>query len=171
VFISDGTIPLEKRKIQNCNMSKIIFTCLISLGFIFLSSCQKDYVKLNDEEINDYLSKNNLQAEKTSEGLYYIINEEGTGDRPTVSDRVTVHYSGYLTNGTIFDSSYDRGQRATFPLSGVIKGWQMGIPKIKEGGSCKLIIPSHLAYGANPPSGSIPKNAVLIFDIELFEVN
>ncbi len=144
------------------------FLTIIVFGCV---SCQKDYVKLNDDEIKDYISKNNLDAQRTTEGLYYIINEEGTGDRPTVSDDVTVHYSGYLTNGSIFDSSYDRGERASFPLRGVIQGWQIGIPKIKEGGSCKLIIPSHLAYGANSPSRSIPENAVLIFDIELFEVN
>lgn len=143
-------------------LTGIIFGCV---------GCQKDYVKLNDDEIKEYISKNNLDAQRTTEGLYYIINEEGNGDRPTVSDDVTVHYSGYLTNGSIFDSSYDRGERASFPLRAVIQGWQIGIPKIKEGGSCKLIIPSHLAYGANPPRGSIPKNAVLIFDIELFEVN
>ena len=143
-------------------LTGIIFGCV---------GCQKDYVKLNDDEIKEYISKNNLDAQRTTEGLYYIINEEGNGDRPTVSDDVTVHYSGYLINGSIFDSSYDRGERASFPLRAVIQGWQIGIPKIKEGGSCKLIIPSHLAYGANPPSGSIPKNAVLIFDIELFEVN
>ena len=144
------------------------FLTIIVFGCV---SCQKDYVKLNDDEIKDYISKNNLDAQRTTEGLYYIINEEGTGDRPTVSDDVTVHYSGYLTTGSIFDPSYDRGERVSFPLRGVIQGWQIGIPKIKEGGSCKLIIPSHLAYGANPPSRSIPENAVLIFDIELFEVN
>lgn len=144
------------------------FLAIVVFGFV---GCQKDYVKLNDEEIKEYISKNNLDAQRTTEGLYYIINDEGTGDRPTVSDDVTVHYSGCLTNGSIFNSSYDRGERASFPLRGVIQGWQIGIPKIKEGGSCKLIIPSHLAYGANPPSGSIPKNAVLIFDIELFKVN
>jgi len=143
-------------------LSLVIFGCL---------GCQKDYVKLNDDEIKEYISQNNLDANRTTEGLYYVINKEGTGDRPTLSDNVTVHYSGYLTNGSIFDSSYDRGERASFPLRGVIQGWQIGIPKIKEGGSCKLIIPSHLAYGANPPSSSIPENAVLIFDIELFEVN
>ena len=151
-------------------MRSIIF---IFITFILfgVSGCQKDYVKLNDDEIKEYISKNNIDAKRTTEGLYYVVNEEGFGDRPTVSDNVTVHYSGYLTNGSVFDSSYDRGERASFPLRGVIQGWQIGIPKIKEGGSCKLIIPSHLAYGANPPSGSIPRNAVLIFDIELFEVN
>jgi len=146
---------------------KLIVIALI-IGVV---GCKKDYVKLNDDEIRNYISSNNLVAEKTAEGLYYVINEEGSGERPQVSDEVTVHYSGYLTDGTIFDSSYDRGEKITFPLSGVIQGWQIGIPLIKEGGSCKLMIPSHLAYGANPPSRSIPKNAVLIFDIELFTVN
>ena len=146
-----------------------LFVGLITIGSA-LSGCNKDYVELNDTEIQDYLSENDLEAEKTDDGLYYIITEEGTGTRPVETDEVTVHYNGFLTNGNVFDSSYDRGERSTFSLQGVIEGWKLGIPLIKAGGSIKLLIPSHLAYGKNPPSSSIPKNAVLIFDIELFDV-
>jgi FKBP-type peptidyl-prolyl cis-trans isomerase FkpA len=145
----------------------IVGLCLVAVS---IAGCKKDYVAINDTEIQDYIASNGLQAEKTDEGLYYMINEEGEGTRPTVSNRVTVHYNGYLLNGNVFDSSYDRGDKSTFSLGGVIEGWKLGIPLIKEGGSIKLIVPSHLAYGSQPPSRSIPKNAVLVFDIELFSV-
>lgn len=143
---------------------------LLLVSAVFSSCKEEDFTMANDAEIVKYLSDNNLEAEKTEEGLYYIITEEGGGVNPNIANDVTVHYKGYLLNGNIFDSSYDRGQRSTFPLSGVIQGWQIGIPKLKEGGAGRLFIPSHLAYGANPPNSRIPANAVLAFDIELFEV-
>ncbi len=145
----------------------IVGLCLVAVS---IAGCKKDYVEINDTEIQDYIASNGLQAKKTDEGLYYVLGEEGGGTRPTVSNRVTVHYNGYLLNGNVFDSSYDRGEKSTFSLGGVIEGWKLGIPLIKEGGSIKLIVPSHLAYGSQPPSRSIPENAVLVFDIELFSV-
>ncbi|MEY2925194.1 MAG: hypothetical protein RLZZ337_1744 [Bacteroidota bacterium] len=144
---------------------------LLFFSMIFLLSCGKDQVEVDNTKIADYLAENNLTAEVTDDGLYYIIAKEGTGARPNILSEVTVHYKGYLLNGDIFDSSYDRGKKATFPLANVIEGWQLGIPLFKEGGSGTLIIPSRLAYGENPPRGSfIKKNEVLVFDIELFEV-
>jgi FKBP-type peptidyl-prolyl cis-trans isomerase FkpA len=138
---------------------------------VTLSGCkEEDFTMQNDDEIKQYLATNNLTAEKADEGLYYIITQEGAGVNPNIANDVTVHYKGYLLNGNIFDSSYDRGDRSTFSLNSVIKGWQIGIPLLKEGGAGRLFIPSHLAYGANPPNGRIPANAVLAFDIELFEV-
>ena len=83
-------------------MRNLIFSFLAIVVFGCVG-CQKDYVKLNDDEIKEYIFKNNIDAQRTSEGLYYVVNEEGSGDRPTVSDNVTVHYSGYLTNGSVFD--------------------------------------------------------------------
>ncbi len=131
----------------------------------------KEQVEKDRLQIEDYLEDNNLTAEVTDEGLYYIISVPGTGVHPDINSEVTVHYAGYKLNGDIFDSSYDRGEKITFPLANVIRGWQIGIPLFKEGGSGKLIIPSHLAYGSSPPPGStIGKNEVLVFDIELFEV-
>lgn len=143
-------------------------------GFLMLSNtaCTKQAEK-DAELIQDYLNKNNLSAtaQSTSEGIYYIINPQGTGVNPTIDNRVTVHYEGFLLDGTKFDSSRDRGTPSTFPLAAVIQGWQIGIPKFKKGGRGKLVIPSAYAYGKNPPSGSvIPKNAVLVFDIELLDV-
>ncbi|EJF99549.1 FKBP-type peptidyl-prolyl cis-trans isomerase [Flavobacterium sp. F52] len=128
----------------------------------------KDYTQENDKEIKDYLTKNNLTATKSESGLYYIINEPGTGAQPTASSKVTVAYKGYFTNGNIFDQSNSSG--ITFPLSEVIKGWTEGIPYFKEGGSGVLLIPSHLAYGSYPRPG-IPAGSVLIFDVKLIKVN
>ena len=100
-----------------------------------------------------------------------MVEIEGPGPFPELSSAVTVHYEGSLTDGTVFDSSYDTGTPVTFPLSGVISGWQIGIPKFREGSSGLLVIPSSLAYGPNPPAGSgIPPNAVLVFRIEVLEV-
>lgn len=148
-------------------MKKSLFLLLgIALSF---SACQKQSDK-DEELILEYISTNNLDALSTSDGLYYIINEEGTGDRPAVTDEVIADYEGYLLDGSVFDSSYERGQPSTFSLSGVILGWQIGIPFFKEGGSGKLIIPSELGYGSDSPSSKIPKNSVLVFDIELIEV-
>jgi FKBP-type peptidyl-prolyl cis-trans isomerase FkpA len=151
-------------------IKKITYVTLLLIATVFCG-CNKDQVAIDTDKIAEYLVDNNLAAEQTEDGLYYVITKEGTGERPDINSKVTVHYKGYKLNGDIFDSSYDRGQKSTFPLSGVIQGWQLGIPLFKEGGSGTLIIPSHLAYGNNPPNGSgIKKNEVLVFDIELFEV-
>lgn len=146
---------------------------LYSLAFfaLLLTSCGKDQLEKDEELILDYISDNGLTASRTAEGLYYVIEMEGTGIRPELSDDVTVHYEGFLLDGTKFDSSIDRGTPSTFPLLGVILGWQIGIPLFKEGGQGELLIPSHLAYGENPPPGSeIGKNEVLRFTVELISV-
>jgi len=128
----------------------------------------KDFTAENDQEIQTYLTENNLSAQKSSSGLYYIVDEEGTGSNAVNTDRVKVSYKGYYTNGTIFDESTSEG--VSFNLQGVILGWAEGITYFKEGGSGKLLIPSHLAYGSNEVNG-IPGGSVLIFDIELIYVN
>ncbi|PCJ67730.1 MAG: peptidylprolyl isomerase [Bacteroidetes bacterium] len=144
---------------------------LVAISLLLNQGCKKDTEVDDDETIRNYIADNGLTAEKTEEGVYYIITREGAGVSPSASSKVTVHYKGYLLNGNIFDSSYDREKTSTFSLSGVIRGWQIGIPKLKVGGAGTLLIPSHLAYGKNPPAGSIiGSNEVLAFDIELFEV-
>lgn len=110
-------------------------------------------------------------AATTASGLRYITQVEGTGKSPLATDQVTVHYTGYLLNGTKFDSSVDRGQPATFGLNQVIRGWTEGLQLMKEGGKTKFIIPSDLGYGANGAGGVIPPNAWLVFDVELIKVN
>jgi FKBP-type peptidyl-prolyl cis-trans isomerase FkpA len=144
---------------------------LLLLPAVLLWSGCTDQSETDEAIILDYLEANNLTAQRTEEGIYYIIEVEGTGAHPTISNTVKAHYEGYLTDGYIFDSSIQRGTPSDFPLSGVITGWQIGIPLFKEGGKGKLLIPSAHAYGANPPSFSgIPRNAVLIFDVELIEI-
>lgn len=108
---------------------------------------------------------------QTASGLRYAVEKEGTGESPKASDTVEVHYIGRLTDGTVFDSSVDRGQTATFPLQGVIKGWTEGLTYMKEGGKTVFYIPSDLGYGpTGTPGGPIPPNADLIFEVELIKV-
>jgi FKBP-type peptidyl-prolyl cis-trans isomerase len=106
---------------------------------------------------------------KTASGLEYKVIKAGEGAKPVAADTVTVHYTGYLTDGTKFDSSVDRGQPASFPLGGVIKGWTEGLQLMKTGAKYRFKIPGDLAYG---PSGSrgIPPNATLVFDVELISI-
>lgn len=149
-------------------MKKTILA-IFCLGAI-LTSCKKAAERQLDEDIEKiekYLEENNLTAQCTSSGLYYIIDEPGTGERPELSSSVTVVYRGYHPSGSVFDESDEDGIQ--FTLSNVIEGWQEGIPLFKEGGSGSLFIPSSLAYGKNG-SGSIGGDAVIFFDIELLAV-
>ncbi len=106
----------------------------------------------------------------TASGLQYTVLKEGTGNSPKATDTVVCHYEGFLTNGTVFDSSIQRGEPAAFPLNGVIAGWTEGLQLMKEGGKNRFFIPYHLAYGEAGAAGSIPPYAALIFDVELIEV-
>lgn len=149
---------------------KKIFLLLCIVSFF---SCKDDdetidYTTANDEEIQAYLSANNLNAQKSSSGLYYIIETIGSGDQPTISDNVTVAYKGYFTNGNVFDESDATG--ISFNLQQVIRGWQEGIAYFNEGGTGKLFIPSRLGYGTTDYNG-IPGGSVLIFDIHLISIN
>ncbi|MFK7797524.1 MAG: FKBP-type peptidyl-prolyl cis-trans isomerase [Aureispira sp.] len=107
----------------------------------------------------------------TKSGLQYEVIKEGTGPQPTLEDRVKTHYHGTLIDGTVFDSSVDRGQPATFGVNQVIMGWQEGIPLMKEGAKYRLYIPQELGYGMSSPTPSIPAGSVLIFEVELIKVN
>ncbi|MBQ8114856.1 MAG: FKBP-type peptidyl-prolyl cis-trans isomerase [Prevotella sp.] len=106
----------------------------------------------------------------TPSGLQYKVLKEGNGKSPKATDSVVCHYEGFLINGTLFDSSVQRGTPATFPLNGVIKGWTEGLQLMKEGGKYRFFIPYHLAYGEAGSAGAIPPFATLIFDVELIEV-
>jgi FKBP-type peptidyl-prolyl cis-trans isomerase FklB len=106
----------------------------------------------------------------TASGLQYKVEKEGTGAQPKATDTVTVNYRGTLINGTEFDSSYKRGQPATFPVSGVIKGWTEALQLMKTGAKYQLFIPPNLAYGERSAGREIPPNSTLIFDVELLDV-
>ena len=127
-----------------------------------------DYVAKNEKEITDYISKNKLKAQKSESGLYYVINEPGTGAQPTESSNVTVAYKGSFMDGSVFDQSKPDG--ISFGLNQVIRGWTEGIPHFKVGGSGILLIPAHLGYG-NDTMGPIPGGSALIFEVKLSSVN
>ena len=107
----------------------------------------------------------------TASGLQYKIVEKGEGKSPTSEDKVIAHYTGKLLDGTVFDSSHDRGEPATFPVSDVIKGWQEALPMMKEGGKWQIVVPANLAYGDRGVGNLIGPNETLIFDIELVSIS
>lgn len=107
---------------------------------------------------------------KTASGLKYMIVKEGTGAMPGPTDNVTVHYTGKLLDGSVFDSSVMRGEPATFPLNGVIAGWTEGLQLMKEGSKYVFYIPSDLAYGSRGAGTDIPPYSDLIFEVELIKV-
>jgi len=107
---------------------------------------------------------------KTTSGMLIKHTKEGTGASPVASDQVKVHYEGRLTDGTVFDSSIQRGEPAEFPLSGVIPCWTEGVQTMKVGGKAQLTCPSDLAYGPNGHPPAIPPAATLVFDVELLDI-
>jgi FKBP-type peptidyl-prolyl cis-trans isomerase FkpA len=106
----------------------------------------------------------------TPSGLQYKITKEGTGKNPKATDTVVVHYKGTTIDGKEFDSSYKRGEPATFPLNRVIKGWTEGLMYLSEGGKATLYIPSELAYGKQGAGSDIGPDETLIFDVELIKI-
>jgi FKBP-type peptidyl-prolyl cis-trans isomerase len=147
---------------------------------------QSHFMKMRDvqqrkrqeaKEKNIEEGKKFLEENKTKEGvvtlpsgLQYKVITEGTGVKPTEKDTVEVHYRGTLLDGTEFDSSYERGEPATFPLNGVIKGWTEGLQQIGEGAKAEFYIPDSLAYGERGSGAKIAPNATLIFEVELLQV-
>lgn len=119
-----------------------------------------------------YLANNATQdgVTVTASGLQYRVLEAGTGDNPKATDTVRVHYEGRLITGEVFDSSYARGEPVSFPLNGVIPGWSEGVQLMNQGAKFEFTIPSGLAYGASG-TGPIPPNSVLVFDVELLDIN
>jgi FKBP-type peptidyl-prolyl cis-trans isomerase len=119
----------------------------------------------------EFLKKNAKQkgVHVTPSGLQYKILKQGNGPKPKLTDKVKVNYKGTLIDGTVFDSSYDRGEPAVFPVNGVIKGWQEAIPMMNVGSKWIIYIPANLAYGEHAPS-QIGPNQVLIFEVELLGI-
>ncbi len=139
---------------------------------VYLQKQEEEQSKAARAEGEAYLAEN---AKKDGvvvlpSGLQYTVLAEGSGKNPAATDSVKCHYEGRLINGTVFDSSYRRGEPAVFPLNGVIAGWTEGVQLMKEGAKYRFFIPYNLAYGANGAGGSIPPYAALVFDVELIEV-
>lgn len=132
---------------------------------------QQEEAQTNLQKSTAWLEQNKNQpnVKTTASGLQYIVEKEGSGPSPTDNDTVKCHYKGTLISGEQFDSSYDRGQPAEFPVKGVIPGWTEALKMMKPGSKVKLFIPPNLAYGAQGRPG-IPANSALIFDVELIEI-
>ena len=127
----------------------------------------------NKAEGEAFLAENGKKAGITTlpSGLQYEVLTEGAGKKPGLGSSVTTHYHGTLINGTVFDSSYQRGQPATFPVNGVIAGWTEALQLMGEGSKYRLYIPADLAYGKRGAGRDIPGDTALIFDVELLKVN
>jgi len=157
-----------------------VFKIIVAVAIIGLVILFMQYSKNNNQaaDENIKIGQEFLEANKhaegvktTASGLQYLVLQEGTGTvHPKASDKVTVHYHGTLINGTVFDSSVERGETIAFGLNQVIKGWTEGLQLMVEGEKTRLFIPAELAYG-NRATGSIPPGSVLIFDVELIGIN
>jgi FKBP-type peptidyl-prolyl cis-trans isomerase FklB len=132
---------------------------------------QKEAGEKNKTEGAKFLEDNKKKpgVKTTASGLQYKVEKEGTGAQPKPTDMVTVNYRGTLINGTEFDSSIKRGQPATFPVNGVIKGWTEALQLMKVGSKYQVVVPSNLAYGERAVSPEIGPNATLIFEVELLD--
>ena len=139
----------------------------------YLQALQEKLTAAAKEAGEKFLAENKTKegVKTTASGLQYVVEKQGTGIRPTASDEVTVHYTGKLLDGTVFDSSVERGEPATFPLNRVIPGWTEGVQLMQEGSKYRFFIPSDLAYGPQGIPNAIPPHSTLIFDVELIKVN
>ncbi|MCH2082996.1 MAG: FKBP-type peptidyl-prolyl cis-trans isomerase [Saprospiraceae bacterium] len=143
-------------------MNKILLF-FVATSLLFLS-CSKDdsQAEIDRNTILSYIDANDIDAVEHPSGLYYVIENQGSGGSPTLSDSVKVQYTGFITEGLIFDQTPE-GETRSFLLDDLIPGWEIGIPLVEKGGEIKLILPSALAYGSQ---GQLA-NRVLIFDIVL----
>ena len=134
-----------------------------------LQAKKKSGVAVEIEKGAKFLAENkkNPDVKETASGLQYMVLQEGKGDHPTAKSTVTVHYTGKLLDGTVFDSSVDRGEPISFPLDRVIPGWTEGLQLMTPGSKYRFFIPYNLAYGEQGAGGMIPGGATLIFDVEL----
>lgn len=138
----------------------------------YFEKLEKELPEKNLKEGKAFLEENSKRegVHTLPSGLQYEILRKGNGKKPSASDRVECHYHGTLIDGTVFDSSVQRGTPAVFGVNQVIKGWVEALQLMEEGAKWRLFIPSELAYGENAPGGAIGPNATLIFDVELLKV-
>jgi len=143
--------------------------CLLGCKEAPDSGADKPAGKAETEKPAETTTKSDMKT--TASGLKYQVLKQGTGTvSPKATDTVNVHYHGTLLNGTVFDSSVERGQPISFPLNGVIPGWTEGLQLMKVGDKFKFEIPPDLAYGPNSPSPKIPPNSTLVFEVELLGI-
>lgn len=150
-------------------MKQLFFTLLVLVVCLSTGCEDETQFEIDRNLIIEYLEANNIEAEGTQTGLFYRIERQGGDTGPNSSSIIEVKYKGELRDGTVFDQTPgDESVEFPFPLSGLIRGWQIGLPLIGRGGKIHLYIPSALGYGPNR-AGLIPPNAVLIFEIELID--
>ena len=159
---------------QVLNGEKLEMTEVQAQGLVqeFLREQQEAAGKAAREAGENFLAENAKRegVKVTETGLQYEVLTPALGIKPTPTDTVTCHYEGRLTDGTVFDSSYRRGEPASFPLQGVIRGWTEGLQLMSIGSKFRFFIPFDLAYGAQGAGGSIPPYAALVFDVELLGI-
>lgn len=150
----------------------ILLGILLLGGALTLSYCGTRSFAAPAQEARAYLSANREKpgVQVTESGLQYEVMSEGEGESPSADDMVLVHYEGRLIDGTVFDSSYQRGEPVAFGVGEVIPGWTEGLQLMRPGGKYRLTIPPELGYGARGAGGVIPPNAVLVFEVELLAV-
>ena len=164
-------IPAEIQALQP-NVQAIMMEKMQAVRKAAQAEQAKDAM-VNKEKAKEFFALLSSQegVQKDSSGFYYEILQPGKGATPTMDDTVRLHYHGTLTDGTVFDSSVERGEPASFPMNGVIKGFSGGLTKTQVGGKIRIYIPSELGYGDNPrPGGKIKPGDTLIFECELLEI-
>ena len=155
--------PIQART-KILSVLSVLFLSISIFSCTKTSSAEQD--KIDNDAIVSYLSQHFINATKTSTGLYYTIEDQGSGMQCAVNQTVLMKYKGYLLDGTVFD---ENKTGTSLKISNTINGWQEGIPKFKVGGKGKLFIPSKLGYGTQA-TGNIPANSVLVFEIEVLEI-
>jgi len=170
--INDRVFAQAIREIMAGKKSKITTEEADKFVQEYMMKNQAKVGKKNLEEGNKFLEENKKKdgVKTLPSGVQYIVLTDGTGPQPKETDMVTVNYTGSLIDGTVFDSSVERGQPATFPVNGVIKGWQDAVVNMKVGSKWKVFIPAELAYGERGAGGKIKPNSVLIFEMELLSI-
>jgi FKBP-type peptidyl-prolyl cis-trans isomerase FklB len=163
--INDVLSDKSEPKISNAEAQKILQE--------YFSKQQELKSKKAIEEGENFLAENGKKKGVTTleSGLQYEVITKGEGAKPTLNDQVTTHYHGTLIDGTVFDSSVERGQPATFPVSGVIKGWTEALQLMSVGSKWKLFVPYNLAYGERGAGANIGPFTTLIFEVELISIN
>lgn len=144
-----------------------------SINYIYFQNQRDNMFAKTKEEGANFLATNGQRPEvsTTESGLQYEVLTEGEGPKPSAASTVTVHYEGKLINGDLFDSSIERGEPISFPLSRVIKGWTEGLQLMSTGAKYRFYIPHELAYGSRGAGASVPPYSTLIFDVELLSFN